>query len=547
MATMIPDSPSPTTESRAEIRLFDALRDLTPNAYVAFHHVAWLMPGPRGAQQGEADFVLAHPQLGIAVIEVKGGGIRYEGQNQKWYSMNPRGEVEIKDPFEQARRSSWALADLLRPPGGPRPTIGYAVSFPDVTLDNLQLRPDAPREIVIGGNHLAEDLPKRLAGMYSWWYKTPPGADVTRLRKLLGNSFEIRAPLAIELDEDERRLMRLTEDQFRILDLLARQTRVAIGGCAGSGKTVLAAEKARRLAAQGFDVLLICFNRLLAEYLRRHLADEPRIQAFAYDEMCEYVVRAAGATQKVPRPADVDYWPRLRTAFADLAVNSSIRYDALIVDEGQDIDDDWWLPLQILLKDPDTSPLYIFFDDNQRLFRRAGLFPVAGASMQLVVNCRNTKSIHDLVSHYYDGPTVEALGPRGLPIDWHLVKTAKDVEQFLDAHLTKLRTEAGLAPNDIALLTAHGTEQGVLWRTDKLGGWRLTDDPWDNGAVLRASIARFKGLERKVVIAVELDGASEHLLYVLFSRPSVYLCVVATPAMLKQLPWKVRKKLESAN
>jgi superfamily II DNA or RNA helicase len=60
--------------------------------------------------------------------------------------------------------------------------------------------------------------------------------------------------------------------------MLDADRRVAVAGPAGAGKTLTAAEKAPRLAAQGFDVLFTCFNRPLADHLRRTLADEPRIR-----------------------------------------------------------------------------------------------------------------------------------------------------------------------------------------------------------------------------------------------------------------------------
>ena len=53
---------------------------------------------------------------------------------------------------------------------------------------------------------------------------------------------------------EERRIAELTAEQFEILQALARYPRLAISGAAGTGKTVLAYEKARRLAAQGLDV-----------------------------------------------------------------------------------------------------------------------------------------------------------------------------------------------------------------------------------------------------------------------------------------------------
>src|SRR5207247_5440912 len=110
----------------------------------------------------------------------------------------------------------------------------------------------------------------------------------------LANSFEVSAPLSVEMAEEERELLRLTEQQYYILDMLDRHPRAAIAGCAGSGKTFLAAEKARRLAQQGFRVLVLCFNRLLAQYLRRGLADVDEIDVFSFDGLCYEIIREAG-------------------------------------------------------------------------------------------------------------------------------------------------------------------------------------------------------------------------------------------------------------
>src|SRR5687767_13170358 len=107
---MVPDTIRPDTDSAAERRLFDSLRDRTDDAYIAYHHVAWLVPGERAPRQGEADFVIAHPKLGVAILEVKGGAIRFDAASGKWHS----GPHELKtDPFDQARRSSFVLVDSL--------------------------------------------------------------------------------------------------------------------------------------------------------------------------------------------------------------------------------------------------------------------------------------------------------------------------------------------------------------------------------------------------------------------------------------------------
>ena len=301
VARMIPESPV-ETESNAERKLFERLRDETPDEIVAFHSVAWQLPGKNGRpEQGEADFVLAHPDYGVLTLEVKGGTIRYDAQAGKWFTTGKKGESRIKDPGRQARSSSHALGRALARSargGDEAISFGHAVAFPDCRVPRKALRPDLPRELVLDHADIAR-LPEKVDGLFRHWFdpdkKAPLGASgIERLERLLANSFELRAPLAFELAEEERRLYRLTEQQYQVLDMLSRQTRVAIAGCAGSGKTFLAAEKARRLAAQGFRVLVVVFNVLLAEHLRRGLADEPNITVRAFYGLCREVAEEAG-------------------------------------------------------------------------------------------------------------------------------------------------------------------------------------------------------------------------------------------------------------
>lgn len=542
---MVPDTVRPDTESPAERRLFDALRDRTDDTFVAYHHVAWLMPGERAPRQGEADFVIAHPKLGIAIVEVKGGAIGFDAATGKWHS----GPHQIGDPFDQARRSSHVLRDSLsRVTGLSRDSIrvGYGVAFPDIRLSDVDLRLDAPREIVLSGDDLAEPE-AGLRGLLGYWRGKDPTAriDLGALDRILGKSFELPAPLGVRFGQQEADLLRLTEQQYDVLDTLAHQTRAAIGGCAGSGKTFLAAEKARRLATQGFRVLLLCYNLFLARHLRDRLADATEIDVFAFDELCESVVREVGGTLPDRRNEGL-YWVAVRKAFADAAAERAGRYDALIVDEAQDMQPDWWLPLQVLLKDPDHSPLYLFFDDNQRIFPTRDDLPVPKEPVQLAVNCRNTQRIHRLVSAYYEGGTIKARGPDGVAVEQQTYGTKKELLTLLDVSIRRWIKDADLDPFDIALLTPHGVDASALWWQDTLGGVRLTDDPWEEGAILRSSVYRFKGLERMVVGVVELDGAQDKELYIAFSRASLFLSVFYPASEAKRIGGHVSRVSRAA-
>ncbi|RMD63387.1 NERD domain-containing protein, partial [Candidatus Parcubacteria bacterium] len=73
MARMIPNQPHPDTRSQAELRLFEAWKRQLPDDYVVFHSVWWQIRDTQsGARDGETDFLLAHPDFGILIVEVKG-------------------------------------------------------------------------------------------------------------------------------------------------------------------------------------------------------------------------------------------------------------------------------------------------------------------------------------------------------------------------------------------------------------------------------------------------------------------------------------------
>jgi hypothetical protein len=540
---MIPESPADGS-STAEKRVFERLRDHTSDEFVAFHHVAWLIPGDRRPEQGEADFVVAHPERGLLVLEVKGGTISYDAAKGRWSTRGKTGDARIKDPFNQARQNSHSLKRLLergKRVGDNRFFAKYAVALPDTRMKTASLKPDAPRQIVIDGDDL-RSFEKRLLPVLTYWdgkEKRAPleASGLEQVEHALAKSFEVPAPLSIQLAEEERELLRLTEEQYDILDLLARHPRAAIAGCAGSGKTFLAAENARRLASSGFRVLMVCFNRFLAEHLRLGLADVSAVDVFSYDALCRSVLEEAGVSVPPEGEMQGELWGQLRRLFADNVEIAAGRYSALVVDEGQDIEEDWWIPLQLLLENPDESPLYVFFDDNQRIFPVPKNLPVPDEPYQLTYNCRNTQAINKLVNAFYKGGTIKALGPTGT-LDPHFYKTENELLEQLDENVRRWIEEADVSPGDIALLTPKGSHRSALWRVDSIGGMPLADDPWTPKAILRTSIYKFKGLERLVVGVVELESVRDDVLYVGFSRPNVFLSIFA--------PESVRPKLERA-
>ena len=264
-----------------------------------------------------------------------------------------------------------------------------------------------------------------------------------------------------------------------------------------AGKTLVAAEKARRLATQGFDVLFTCFNRPLADHLRKALArraEDPRV----------------GLPPALPRPreggrrGDVGEARRPRVLGQQLpeylgqAVDRlGPRFDALIVDEAQDFEESWWLPLQMLLRDPDHGVIYVFYDDNQAIYRRPGGLPEGLVSARLTENWRNTSPIFDAVMGFYSGGKVTCAGPDGPPIEMASVPK-EDLRSELSKLLHRLIEEGDLEAKDVVVLTPHAPAHSPV--LGQVGAFKLTDDPVGKRDVRLSSIFRYKGLDAPAVV-----------------------------------------------
>lgn len=335
----------------------------------------------------------------------------------RWYSN----QHVIKDPFDQAKGNKYSLLEKLReiPFWKDRwLTIGHAVAFPDIVATSA-LRLDAPEDIVLDGSDLTQ-IERWVDATMAFWRgrggNGPLGEEgVQELVKLLSPSWELRAPLALEFADESQTFVRLTEEQFNLLDFLNGQRRAAIAGCAGSGKTMLALEKAKRLAEQGFRVLLTCYNRYLAEYLAGDETLPPEVEVRHFHSLCWRLAREAGLGDETRESQSQEWYndtlPQLLMSAAD---KLGPQYDAIVVDEGQDFREEWLLVLLYLLKDPDAEILYIFYDDNQNLYQEALRLPAVLPVFSLHRNCRNTRHIHDSFLPFYRGAAkLDTLGPLG--------------------------------------------------------------------------------------------------------------------------------------
>lgn len=517
-------------KSTAERRVFDELRDQLSDEWNVFHSASLVFRDPAtGAKDGESDFVIAHPDRGIISLEVKGGGI--ECRHGEWFRLKGGTRERMIDPFGQALDHRYELGRKLEEIDGwehHSVLLVHAVAFPDISVHKLVLAPDAPADLVID----REDC-KDMAGAIDRVLKFHRGAREKRttlgpdgmetLRDTLARDVLIPVPLATRFDEEERELIALTAEQAMVLRRLRRDTRMVISGCAGSGKTMLAVERGRELGATGRQVLFVCFNSALS----RHLAAEriENIDVRTFHSLCTYWAKRMQVDLPVYEGAPpAEYWrAELPDAFIAAIAQAGAPYDDILVDEAQDLHGDWLTALTCALRDEDEGSVWLFMDDNQRVYDATLDVPAEYRPFDLTVNCRNTQSIHREVMKLYGGAVVpEVIGPEGRPIE--LIQT-EDQAATVAGVVKRLIEEWDVPRRDIVVLSSHGRDKSVVYAA---GGY---SDKRGKG-VYFSSIRGFKGLESPVVVLCELEdldqASRDQQLYVGLSRARNH-CVVVAP------------------
>jgi hypothetical protein len=533
---------------RAEVKLYDALCQQLGDGWVVFYHVAWLgRTATAGApRDGETDFILAHPDYGILLLEVKGGTISYQGSLRQWLTRDRGGNEHRIDPFTQVMQCKYALLQKIKSlPGWSARWIamGHAVAFPDSSIAHIPLPPDAPPEIIIDGRHLSR-LAERVEEIMRYWRNqeraaSPLGAAlIVDLERLLAPTMTLPNPMAIQVEDEEQEILRLTEEQFRLLDLLQRSRRAAIYGCAGAGKTTLAVEKARCLASEGFRTLLTCYNKGLGTHLNEVGGGTENLTVCTFHQLCYRMAREAQIELPAPegtnqqRVFDVDYPAALTAA---MNVRPDLAFDAIVVDEGQDFQDAWWATLEGCLREGKAGIFYVFYDDNQRVYWDRGAVPADLQAYPLLENVRNTRNIHRaLVTYYQAEHPSRPRGPVGRSVEIYHYSSSAELRWLLPQLLQKLVAIEQLAARDLVVLTPKALNRSQLRGLEVSGGLRLVEQPTGRGReILCATIHSFKGLERRVVIVIELDeellGSSasrDALCYVAFSRPRNHLILL---------------------
>jgi hypothetical protein len=509
--------------SRAEFLIFGKIKKSKIPGF-AFHSL--LLSEHQINPTGEADFVIVSPK-GLIVIEVKGGGVRRDADG--WAFAGRHGVTrEVRGPFQQATQALWSLVKLLKRENVghqlDRISFGHAVAFPQCEFSEQSVEWDRTY-IWDAERETSESFDDWLDGVFSHWQNQSGkglanGDCVAALAGAMRPFFNLVQTLASRVDEVEHNMHQLTEEQLSRLEILELEERVICLGGAGTGKTVLAVEAARLLAADHNRVVFTCQNPVLASFLRSRLEDEKGVEVIPFAEL-----------DGLRRPAEV-----------------------LIIDEAQDVlDSDGLATVDRAVEGGLQGGRWrIFLDPNAQAAFSKRYDPGVLAQLQqhgvtalLSVNCRNTSDVVMNIQLMTGADVgVATLGP-GPGVDTVAYRSVAEAAALAEEKLRAL-LNGGVSPSDISLLSPLSFEESTFAHlpadlTDRIVilDTRTASD-WPLDELSFATIEDFKGFENRFLLISDLDDVTSGpqaaaTLYVGMSRARISLWLAMTESAREQL------------
>lgn len=583
MAKMIPARIDESVLSSAERRIFSLLEaDPAARGWTVLHSLglAHRETGP----YGEIDFVVIIPGEGIICLEVKGGRVSCE--NGIWQTVDRNNNVATlgKSPFMQAREAMFALRRFIMDHFG-RSTpeaqcpVGSAVVFPDVPCPPPT--PEFERSEVIDADDLRRPISHSINKIASVRLRQfqprsgeriPTPAHVRSILNFLRPNFDFVVARSLALRRIEDKILSLTEEQYARLDELEDNARCLFEGAAGTGKTVLAVEYARRASDSGEKVLLICFNRLLGDCLRQQVEGTGILSGTWYEVLKRLIVRSSVGEEFLQQEREALTSQDLTTLFeeiypfyGEIAIEEmDAPFDVLVMDEGQDLFNRENLDLiNRTLRGGLAGGRWAIFGDftRQALYGSRGSDGVSLMSdyceyfvrARLNLNCRNTQRIAEETSIIggFETPPFRMGVESGMPVEHRYWRTPSGLLKSL-SDVTHRLVNDGVPVDELIILSPKRLENSALAGVTQIGDLPIIDASRslevDRECIRFSTIQSFKGLESAVAIIVdisEVEGNQEQsLMYVGMSRARALLILMIHEQARRSVDGLIRKALE---
>jgi superfamily I DNA/RNA helicase len=447
------------------------------------------------------------------VVEVKEGNIQYS--NGQWQEFkNGRYSPLSKDPLKQARDSMFAIIHRYKEVSKSDYPLRfrYALCFPDTTR-KVGMTPEDLHEDSCWTASDLENLEEALKKLFSRTdNRNPIEATKQLITKVLSPTFRLFSTLDDQFEKLHNQAeIILTEEQERILEETEEDHRKIFFGAAGTGKTFIAMKKALLLAEEGKKVLLTCYNKHLVTVFNKFASHENVMRMNFHDYLYQ-TIENNGYELDDPEDWNEFYGETLPNMMYDLysLKENDEKFDAILVDEGQDFKENWYLCLDQMLKE--NGHFYIFADRHQNLFGN-GLDSLKDFQMskhKLTINLRNTQRINEWCQPLIGTNKLRYRISGGQPVEYFAWKDYAEERRHLEHELNILISQ-GLSPLKVTILSTHRNEKSSLKHLNHIGSgeWPIVELGKSSGYGIKFSTIRaFKGLESDVVFIIGLKKDS---------------------------------------
>lgn len=494
----------------------------------------------------EIDFIVAdirNSRLnGLLVIEVKGKEIRYDGETSEWYQD---GNLMDRSPTKQVSAYAHNLIkrfDFLEQ----RVPVGWAVWFPKMQNPGQDELPQFLTEEKYFDEISVRYPKEKILAFFSTLYNQYDymrGSNLQtyfQLKEPLIRSLGYALPLHKKLHVQEQRFIQLTENQLHFLRQIKINKDILVTGPAGSGKTIMATTIARELAETEDKVIILTYNRVLANNIRYGMGKPENPQVANYHSLARSIIGQHDKNWwENYKPKDDNFWNlEVPVKLLESLEDADPVYDYIIIDEAQDLKDVWFESLDKLVK-PDGG-FYIFMDEDQDIFDSFDSIPINRRffNFPLEENCRNTIKIIETLKTYinkdikYKPDAVE-----GDPVK--VLEYRNDTEQMnkVKNEWLRLVDEEGIEPHRILIMMNTDRKSSCLANIKKFGKYPITSLRGRTGelekrSVNYSSIRTFKGLEVDILFIIDTDKVIQNnkMLYTQASRAKHLLYILIDPA-----------------
>ena len=503
---------------------------------------------------GECDFVIIMPGKGVLCLEVKGCKSLFVENGIWYYGKKLKGDK--RGPFKQAADNMHSIRNYLTSlnPDSGKMIFWSAVIFPFIPFrksslewyewqvidsDSFNSRPVS--QLFSNVLDQAKKLLFKKAGA-NWFDDSFKGPDSNLCKNILEHlrpEFEFYQSPSNRRKKLSESLKKYTAEQFAALDAMQTNPRVIFNGPAGTGKTLLAIEAARRAMVEGKKTLFLCFNKNISIWIEKQFGPQD-LKDITVSTLHSLMLKISGLVVKVESSSN--FWIKIlpdkviESLMDDDNTTSKI-YDYIVIDEAQDVLREEYIDvIDLLLQDGLISGNWKFFGDfdNQQIYSASYMdlkyfvknYCENTPVYTLGINCRNTPRIAKY-AHLLGGLDPEyksILRPDdGVKPELKFYDNEKQQTEILSGLLDKIRSKEKYKNNEIVILSpVSKTCCAKMLRPP----WKHRVTPYslenNSSNINYCTIHAFKGLEAPVIIVTDIERIKQiesiNLLYISITR-----------------------------